>query len=216
MNTFTKLILSIFALTNVGAKPLPPGEVLTEIDTPQVKPIKTGDNGLNCGDIFIHKKQPNIKIVSTLQPRQQPIYENFMPVTTLWFLPFYKVLNTPAELHIIDNDKVVKTITPNEFRLWMNSQYEDKYISVTFDLCISVDRLAGFITDDLKKHDLPEMQKMYKNISHTKDAFFCADQVVCIQNYCKNSIYNPSTQLCYYSSDKNNELVDYKFNVFQF
>ena len=97
----------------------------------------------------------------------------------------------------------------------MNSGGDSKYISFTFDTCISVNQMAGYIADDLKKQDdVKVTSKMYKNVDYTKDAFFCADQVICIKNYCKNSIYNPVTQLCYYAHS-NSELIEYNSTLFE-
>ncbi len=204
MNT---LIFLMFALTS--AYP-----ILTEIEVPDVKPIKTDLNELNCAGITIHKNDENVSIISTLQPGENPVYDISMPVSGLWFISFLKVLKTNEELHILNGNDVVKVVTPKEFRQWMtNEKYSDEYITVTFDRCTSVDQLAGYINDDLHKQGFKNVKKMYKSISYTKDAFFCADQVVCIKNYCKNSIYNPKTQLCYYTAH-DNEFVDINDNIF--
>lgn len=125
---------------------------------------------------------------------------------------FIEMMNFNNEKDYMDEDGYFVYSTCENYSLntivdMMNVNNIKRYMDINgefiFSECESYTTLQKHIHNSISNREPTKLY--YVNISTTRNALVCLDDVDCIINYCNDGIkkwyYNPDTQLCYYSLD---------------
>jgi hypothetical protein len=162
---------------------------------------------------------------SRLKPNSNRHYLNFETKYDLSVAYGKKYIKEPY-LDYIRFGKLVKRYSLEEFISMMNlwgggdSTYIDENGEFLFSDCIKYSQLPSRIYANIEEYikafstigDVTDVNSLYaytnykfSNIKSTRNAIGCFDDVRCIVNYCHDKghrwMYDPNTQMCYYSAD---------------
>lgn len=201
-------------LAPVQASPLPPGTVLETIPENDVPYVNSGVDGQWCDMVKFTPKYDNTTILSTSNKDFKNDFTSIF-VKSLWFSASQDNKKTsfaqPSLIVKIDGNTVT-SYTLEHFLTLMSladdNKYEDDYLAMEFSLCKSIDELSSYIMANFGSswRQVKTKKVEYINIDGTRNARFCADSFICVKRWCHNPkykhfLYNPLTQVCFYSKD---------------
>jgi len=172
---------------------------------------------------------------SRLKPNSNRHYLNFETKYDISAAYGKKYVKEPY-LDFIRFGKLEKRYSLQEFIKMMNiaenlgdDTYIDENVKFLFSDCIKYSQLSNHINTNIEEYikpfstigDVTDLNSIYtftnykfSNIKSTRNAIGCFDDVRCIINYCHDKghrwMYDPNTQMCYYSIDNIVEISENK------